>query len=82
MADDIMAGLTDIVRDVFMDDTITLTPGMWADDIVGWSSIMLVEIVLSVQDRFGVRIPADEADKLTSMGDLAALIAKHKAQGR
>ena len=82
MADEIMAGLTEIARDVFMDDTITLTPEMWADDIVGWSSIMLVEIILAVQDRFGVRIPADEADTLTSMGDLAALIAKHKAAGR
>ncbi len=82
MADDVMAELTDIVRDVFMDDTITLTPEMWADDIVGWSSIMLVEIVLAVQDRFGVRIPAEEADTLTSMGDLAALISRHRAQGR
>ena len=79
MADEIMAGLTEIAREVFMDDTITLSPEMWADDIVGWSSIMLIEIILAVQDRFGVRIPADEADTLHSMGELAALIAKRKA---
>ena len=78
MADEIMERLTEIVRDVFMDETITLTRPMWADDIAGWSSIMLVDIILAVQDRFDVRIPADEADTFRSISDLADAIAKHK----
>lgn len=72
---DILAGLTEVAREVFMDDDIVLTRESWADDIVGWSSIMLVEMLLGAQDRFGVRIPADAADKFRSMGDFADYIA-------
>ncbi len=73
--DVIMAGLTDVIREVFMDDDIVLTREMWADDIVGWSSITLVEILIGAQERFNVSLSAEETDNLKSVGDLADVVA-------
>ncbi len=75
--ENIMAGLTEVAREVFMDEDIVLTHETWADDIVGWSSIALVELLIGAQERFGVTLSAEETDGLTSIGGLADVIA-HK----
>lgn len=72
----IMAGLTDVARDVFMDDTLELKRTDWADDIVGWSSITLVELIIGAQERFGVTLTAQETDDLKSIGDLADVVQR------
>ena len=72
---DIMAALTGIAREAFMDDDIVLTRASWGSDIVGWSSFGLVEMLLGVQERFGVTLSAEETDGLASMGELADRIA-------
>ncbi len=77
--DEIMAGLTAVAREVFMDDDIVLTRESWADDIVGWSSITLVELLIGAQERFGIALSAEETDGLTSIGALADLIARKVA---
>ena len=76
---DIMQELTEIARETLLDDDLVLTRDMWGSDIVGWSSIMLVEMVLAAQERFNIRIPADEADKFRSMGDFADFVAAKTA---
>jgi acyl carrier protein len=72
----IMAGLTDVARDVFMDHTLELKRTDWADDIVGWSSITLVELIIGAQERFGVTLTAQETDDLKSIGDLADVVQR------
>lgn len=72
----IMDALTDVAREVFMDDDIVLTRESWADDIVGWSSITLVELLIGVQERFNINLSAQETDDLKSIGDLADLVAR------
>ena len=74
--DDIMQGLTEVAREVFMDDELVLTRDSWADDIVGWSSIALVELLIGAQERFAVTLSAEETDGLTSIGSLADLIER------
>jgi acyl carrier protein len=72
----ILEQLTEVARDVFMDDTLELKRSDWADDIVGWSSITLVELLIGVQERFEIALNAEETDNLKSIGDLADVVQR------
>ena len=75
--DQIYAALTEIFRDVFMNDDMNLTPELSAADVEGWDSFKQIEIILATEDRFGIRLKTQEIDSLGCVGDLAGLIAKH-----
>lgn len=44
-----------------------------------WDSLKQVELVLSVEDTFGVRFEADELPRLTSMDLLVAALSRRHA---
>ena len=72
--DDIYAGLTGIFHDVFMRDDIVLTPALTAADVEGWDSHKMIEIVIGVEETYGVRLETKELDNLNNVGDLARIV--------
>ena len=76
---EIYGALTEIFHDVFMRDDITLTPETSARDIKGWDSFKQIEIILGVEDRFGIKLNTRELDSLRNVGDLAAVVANKAA---
>ncbi len=77
---EILAALTEVLRDAFGDDTLTVTPETTAKDVPGWDSIRMVSILIAVEDRFGIKTRSREIDRLRSVGDFVALIrAKQEA---
>lgn len=72
---EIYSGLTEIFHDIFLRDTITLTPATTAADVEGWDSFKQLEIVLAAEARWGVRFSTRELDGLACVGDLAQAIA-------
>lgn len=77
---EILAALTEILREAFGDDTLTVTPETTAKDVPGWDSIRMVSILIAVEDRFGIKTRSREIDRLRSVGDFVALIrAKQEA---
>ena len=73
---EVMAAINEIAREVFLDDDLVVTRATWANDVVGWSSFSLVEIILACQERFGIALSAQETDDLASLGDLADTIVR------
>jgi acyl carrier protein len=65
------AALTEIFRDVFMDDTMTLTPELTAKHVAGWDSFKQIEIIIAIEEKYGVKFSTRELDRLQSVGDLA-----------
>ena len=78
-ADSIYPALTDIFREIFDDDTLMLQPKLSSADIKGWDSFKQVEILLAVQERFGVRLGSREIDELNCVGDLVGVIQRKRA---
>lgn len=76
---EIYSALTEIFHDIFLRDTITLTPATSAADVEGWDSFKQLEIVLAAEARWGVRFSTRELDGLTCVGDLAQAIAAKAA---
>jgi len=72
----IYADLTEIFNDVFMRDDMSLTPELSASDVAGWDSFKQIEIMVSVEERFGIKLNTREIDGLRNVGDLAEVIAK------
>jgi acyl carrier protein len=72
----IYAELTEIFNDVFMKDDMVLTPELSAKDVQGWDSFKQIEIMVSVEERFHIKLNTKEIDSLKCVGDLASVIAK------
>jgi acyl carrier protein len=72
----IYAALTEIFNDVFMVDDMKLTPSLSAKDVAGWDSFKQIEIMVSVEERFNIKLNTREIDSLKCVGDLAEVIAK------
>ncbi len=71
---DITSRLNNVFREVFDDESITLTPAMTADDIDEWDSLSHIRLVLSVEKEFGVKFSAAEIGALKNVGDFVKLI--------
>jgi acyl carrier protein len=77
MADEtaILGELNEIMRDVFMRDDITVTPETTAKDVAGWDSFKQIEIVMAVEEHYGVKLHTRDLDQLASVGDLVRTVS-------
>ena len=71
----IYAALTEIFNDVFMRDDMVLTPALSAKDVKGWDSFKQIEIIISCEEKFDIKLNTREIDSLKNVGDLANVIA-------
>ena len=72
----IYAALTEIFNDVFMTDDMKLTPELSARDVAGWDSFKQIEIMVSIEERFKIKLNTREIDGLKNVGDLANIVAQ------
>lgn len=74
--EDVMAALLLIFRDLFDNDSITLTDATTANDIEGWDSLEHVNLIVMVEKRFKVKFTMDEILSLNNVGDMADLVLR------
>jgi acyl carrier protein len=72
---EIYAALTEIFRDVFSREDLELRPELTARDVKGWDSFKQIEIIISAEERFGIKLNTKELDSLQNVGDLARVVA-------
>ena len=58
----------DVLRSVFDDDALAVTPATTADDVDGWDSMMHINVIIAVERRFGVKFAAAEIAGLKGAG--------------
>jgi acyl carrier protein len=63
--------LESLFRDVFENDAITLTDETTAADIEEWDSLGHVNLMFSIEDRFGVQFEGNELAEFENVGALA-----------
>lgn len=66
--------LDDVFRDVFDDDSITLTPDTTAADIAGWDSVAHVDLIVSIETRLKIKFKTSELGNLHNVGQLVGVI--------
>lgn len=75
LSDENVARLTAVFRDLFNDDTIVLSEQTTAADIPGWDSFNHINLVMMVENEFGIRLKTSEITHLKNVGELMNLIA-------
>ena len=66
--------VTEVFKDVFDDDSITLTDETTANDIEGWDSLEHVSLMMSIGPEFGIKIPINKVASLENVGQMVDFI--------
>lgn len=75
---EIYSALSEIFEDVFMRE-VALRPDLTAKDVDGWDSFKQIDIIISVEERFGIKAGTRDLDGLQSVGDLVRMIQSKTA---
>lgn len=67
--------LTDIFRDIFEDNQLTISPETTAKDVEGWDSLAHVQLLVAIEKAFGIRFNTGEVANLVNVGEMVELIA-------
>jgi acyl carrier protein len=71
---EIFERLNDVFRDVFDDDTISVSEDTTAADIDGWDSLMHITLISAVEDEFDIKFDMKSVVAMKNVGDMADVI--------
>jgi acyl carrier protein len=71
---EVYAKLSAIFSEVFMRDDIALEPGLTAKDVKSWDSFKQIEIIMALEEEYGIQFNTRELDRLQNVGDLVAVV--------
>ena len=60
-------------------DESVLTQAATPDEILSWDSLKLLNIVVSLEQEFGIEIDPPDVERMVSVGDILNLVAEKKA---
>ena len=63
-----------IAREVFDDKFLTITEKSGPDDIEAWDSLTYIQLLSSLENKFGIKFSLDEMLKNSTIGDIAGSI--------
>ena len=66
-----------IVEQLGVDESIVKEDATFIDDLSA-DSLDIVELVMSLEEEFGLEIPDTEAEKIVTVGDVVKYIKEHK----
>ncbi|MBO5909052.1 MAG: acyl carrier protein [Clostridia bacterium] len=69
--------ITAILADQLDAEADKMTPATKIADDLGADSLDLVDLLMSIEDEFGVEIPDEEVENLTTIGDVVDYISEH-----
>lgn len=73
-----MQKLVQIFRQVFEDDTIQLNADTSAQQIPKWDSFHHINLMLEIEEAFGVEFSTDEIVRSTKVSELVSIIKAKK----
>ncbi len=77
-----MAGIAEIIEEVTGIDASEVAMERSFVDDLEVDSLSLVEIVVQVEDRYGVRVPDGDLEDLRTVGDAVAYVQRMEADRR
>lgn len=80
MANDVGATLREVFSDVLGCDPTALRDDSAPGTVAGWDSVNHMQLLLAVEDAFGLEFAAEEFASLMSFGALRARLEGHGAR--
>ena len=79
---DVIEQMQEIFREVFDDDELVLADHMTADDVDGWDSLVHINLIVAVEQHFGIHFATAEISALKgddqNVGTFAALVSRKR----
>ncbi|MBP5156705.1 MAG: acyl carrier protein [Treponema sp.] len=76
--DEVYKTLNEVFRDIFDDDSISLSDSTTASDVEGWDSLMHISLINAVQDEFGMKFAMKDVTGMKNVGQMVDLILSAK----
>jgi acyl carrier protein len=74
--DDVLAKLNTVFRDVFDDESLTITNATTADEIEDWDSLSHIDLIAAIEKHFDVKFTTREITGLKNVGDFTTALAQ------
>lgn len=68
--------LQNLFREVFDDESLVLAPETSRADIEGWDSVAQVQLVLAIEEAFGIQFTETEVSGISAFGEFLDAIQK------
>ena len=78
MTQEIFDRLNDVFRDVFDDDSLTVTAATTAADIEDWDSLSHITLISAVEDEFRMKFSMKEVVEMKNVGEMAAIVTTRR----
>jgi acyl carrier protein len=70
----ILEAITEVVRDVFDDPTMTVTPDLSRQTEARWDSMNHLNLFFALEARFGIKFGVAEVEEVQRVSDLMRLV--------
>ena len=74
--DRIYEKMTEIFRDVFDDESIVLSDETTADDIEDWDSLEQINLLMAIENNFGIKFQLADVSGLENVGAMVDLVQR------
>lgn len=73
----VLEKVTEILADIFEDESIVVTYSTTASDIEEWDSLAHLQIIATIEKAFNIRFSLGEINNFANVGDLCDSVVKH-----
>ncbi len=72
--EEIYERLNNVFRDVFDDESIVVTEATNSSDIEDWDSLEHINLIVAVEQEFGMKFNMNEVTTMKNVGDMVNII--------
>jgi acyl carrier protein len=78
--DEIFNRVNSVFRDVFDDESITVTGDTTANDIEDWDSLEHINLIVALEEEFGMKFTMGEVTGMKNVGEAVDIISERAAR--
>ena len=72
--EEVFERLNKIFQDIFDDENIVVNDSTTANDIDGWDSLEQVNLIVEIENEFGIKFNIKQVDEMKNVGDMVNAI--------
>ena len=75
---EVFEAVNEVFQDVFDNDEIKVNETTTAKDIEDWDSLEHINLIVSIENRFGIKFTMGEVTGMKNVGEMVDIVIKRK----